>query len=56
MIPSAHDYYLRRANEHRALAERACGAGQRAMHDILVEAYRGLAHEARRRQDLPLKN
>jgi hypothetical protein len=50
MIPSRHDYYRRRANEHRALADAAPPGAQRAMHDILVEAYLNLAREARLRQ------
>jgi hypothetical protein len=52
MIPSRHDYYSRRAHEHRALARRAHGAMQRAMHETLVEAYIGLANDARRREQM----
>ncbi|HZV57226.1 MAG TPA: hypothetical protein VFF89_06080 [Sphingobium sp.] len=55
MIPSRHSYYHRRAREHRALAQAATQAEDRAMHNRLVEAYEALAHRHRPRKLLHLK-
>ncbi len=55
MIPSGHSYYHRRAREHRALAQVAAGAEERAMHSRLVEAYEALARSHRPRKLLHLK-
>jgi pyridoxine/pyridoxamine 5'-phosphate oxidase len=43
MIPTNHDYYNRRAREHRALASAAKQAETQAMHERLVKAYVTLA-------------
>lgn len=56
MIPTAHDYYRRRAREHRHLAGAAQAPEQREMHDRLVGVYQSLAREARLRQPLVLKD
>lgn len=55
MIPSRHEYYRRRAKEHRLLARAANLPEIRAMHDRLVEAYTGLAKLHRPRKLLYLK-
>ena len=55
MIPRNYDYYRRRANEHRVLAQRARAPEQRGMHDRLRDAYMGLARQSRRREVLTLK-
>jgi hypothetical protein len=55
MIPTNHDYYRRRAEEHQRLATDADAPDQRAMHTQLVEAYRGLARQSRLRQVIRLK-
>ncbi|BAK67851.1 hypothetical protein SLG_31760 [Sphingobium sp. SYK-6] len=55
MIPTRHDYYRRRAREHRKLALAAGQSEQRAMHDQLVRAYDALAKQYRLRQIVRLK-
>jgi hypothetical protein len=55
MIPTRHDYYKRRAREHRALAGRAASAKDRAMHSTLVEAYLGLARQHGLRQRISVR-
>jgi len=55
MIPTRHDYYRRRADEHQRLAGIADAPSQRAMHTQLVEAYRGLARQSRLKQVVTLK-
>jgi hypothetical protein len=54
MIPTKHDYYKRRAREHRRLASSAADADERMMHDRLVEAYTALARKYRLRQIIRL--
>jgi hypothetical protein len=55
MIPTRHDYYRRRAREHRSLALSASQPEMRAMHDRLVFAYEGLARRYLLRQVVKLK-
>lgn len=55
MIPTRHEYYRRRATEHRRLALAATAPDQRAMHDRLVDAYAGLARQYRLREVVTLK-
>lgn len=55
MIPTRHDYYKRRAREHRLLATRAQNDEDRAMHDRIAGAYTGLARQHGLRQILSLK-
>lgn len=55
MVPTAHDYYRRRAREHRHLSNAAKVPEERDMHDRLVSVYRSLAREARLRQVVVLK-
>lgn len=55
MIPSNYDYYRRRAQEHRILAQSASEPGKRSMHDRLRDAYMGLARQSRLRQVVSLR-
>jgi transcription-repair coupling factor (superfamily II helicase) len=55
MIPTRYDYYRRRLQEHRRLAQAASEPEQRAMHDRLVEVYGTLARQSRLRQVVKLK-
>lgn len=55
MIPTRHDYYKRRAREHRQLAGSAPTDADREMHERLVEAYAGLARKYGLRQTLTIK-
>jgi hypothetical protein len=55
MIPTRHDYYRRRALEHRRLALDCEELEQRAMHGRLGDAYAVLARRYRLRQKLRLK-
>ncbi len=56
MIPTRHDYYRRRAREHRSLALSTNQPEQRAMHDQLMRAYDGLARQYQMREVLVLKS
>lgn len=55
MIPSRYEYYRKRAQEHRALANSTPELERRSMHDRLCDAYMGLARQSRRRQVVSLK-
>jgi hypothetical protein len=55
MIPTRHDYYRRRAREHRNLALSASHPEMRAMHDQLMRAYDGLARRYLLREVVKLK-
>lgn len=55
MIPTRHDYYRRRAREHRGLALATRQPDQRAMHDRLMRAYDGLARHYQLREVVVLK-
>ncbi len=55
MIPTRHDYYRRRAREHRRLALAATAPEDRAMHDQLVTAYNGLARRYLLREVVTLR-
>ena len=56
MIPTRHDYYRRRASEHRGLALAARQPDQRAMHDQLMRAYDGLARRYQLREVVILRD
>ena len=55
MIPTRHDYYKRRAREHRHLAATAAYDEDREMHERLVDAYTKLARKHGLRQVVTLK-
>lgn len=55
MIPTSHDYYRRRAREHRKLALNASNGELRQMHENLVTAYSRLASDSRLRQRVSLR-
>lgn len=55
MIPTRHDYYRRRAREHRLLALRAIDDELRQMHERLVGVYTKMARDSRLRQNVSLR-
>lgn len=55
MIPTRHDYYRRRAREHRKLALSAIDGEMRQMHEKLVTVYCRLASDSRLRQRVSLR-
>ena len=55
MIPTRHDYYRRRAREHRQLAARAIDGELRQMHERLVGVYTQMARDSRLRQNVSLR-
>lgn len=55
MIPTRHDYYKRRAREHRRLASLSTCVEQRLAHEKLVEAYLTLARRYRLKQTVALR-
>ncbi len=55
MIPTRHDYYRRRAREHRLLAARAVDGERRQMHERLVDVYTQMARDSRLRQNISLR-
>lgn len=55
MIPTRHDYYRRRAREHRALAARAIDGELQQMHERLVSVYTQMARDSRLRQNIRLR-
>ncbi len=55
MIPTRHDYYRRRAREHRLLATRTPDDEVRQMHERLVSVYTQMARDSRLRQTVSLR-
>lgn len=55
MIPTRHDYYRRRAREHRDLAAKATDGERRQMHQRLMGVYAQMARDSRLRQTISLR-